>query len=379
MKALVIGAGAVGRGFVAPLLAAHGVELDFVDTNPSVLAALSGRKSYLSAVAGPRGHGLTRVGYGRASSPEELTDVGQYDALFVSTGPRQFLDCAPLVREARAVFVLENLRTAAVQLRAATGNARIWFGIPDVIVSSTAPPALLARDPLCVVAEPGDLILEQGSDPLGLHNGVVWADPSELERHWACKLFIHNASHAVAAFLGTLAGHRLIHEAMIDPRIGAVVDNAIRSVTHAVIAHGMADEPFATSYMERELQRFRNPLLHDPISRVARDPLRKLGAEDRLMQALKLIVAAGQDADPIMMGIAAGLLCHAQTEGRLSGGPPRHESTLRKSCGLSDEGLIGAILDCVEFLQCDHRTLLRTSAANQLDREEASGSYCAQA
>ena len=107
MKMLVIGAGAVGRGFVAPLLAAHGAAVDFVDTNPALLAALSARKSYLTAVAGPRGHVLTRVRYGKASAPEALTDVGQYDALFVSTGARQFLTCAPLLREARAAFVLD--------------------------------------------------------------------------------------------------------------------------------------------------------------------------------------------------------------------------------------------------------------------------------
>jgi ketopantoate reductase len=183
MKMLVIGAGAVGRGFVAPLLAAHGVAVDFVDTNPALLAALSGRNSYLTAVAGARGHVLTRVRYGRAAPPAEMKDAGHYDAVFVSTGARQFLACVPLVRKARVVFILENLRTAAIQLRAAAGNARIWFGIPDVIVSNTAPPALLARDPLCLVAEPGDLVLEQGCEPLGLETGVIWADPSMLERH----------------------------------------------------------------------------------------------------------------------------------------------------------------------------------------------------
>jgi len=248
-----------------------------------------------------------------------------------------------------------------LQLRAATGNARIWFGIPDVVVSSTAPQALLARDPLCVVAEPGDLVLERGCDPLGLDTGVIWADAAELGRRWACKFFIHNASHAVAAFLGTLAGHRLIHEAMADPRIDAVVENAIRSVTHALIARGLADASFAISYMERELKRFRNPLLYDPISRVARDPLRKLGAEDRLMQALRLVIAAGQDAYPITTGIAAGLLCHAQEEGRPFGAGRRNEITLRKIC-LSDEGLIRAILDCADHLQRDFETPLRASA-----------------
>jgi mannitol-1-phosphate 5-dehydrogenase len=364
MKTLVIGAGAVGRGFVAPLLAAHGAVVDFVDTNPALLAALSTRRSYLTAVAGPRGHVFTRVGYGCASAPEALTEVTQYDAVFVSTGPRQFMACAPLLRDARAVFVLENLRTAALQLREETGNAGIRFGIPEAVVSNTAPPALLARDPLCVVAERGDLILERGGEPLDLGTGVIWADPSELERRWACKFFIHNASHAVAGFLGTLAGYHLIHEAMADPRIAPVVENTIGSVTRALIDRGRVDAPFAISYMERELQRFRNPLLHDPVSRVARDPLRKLGAEDRLMQALRLVVAARQDAYPITTGIAAGLLCHAQTEGRPFGAAGRrNEITLRKICGLSDAGLIRAILDCAEHLQRDFRAPVRASAA----------------
>jgi hypothetical protein len=236
---------------------------------------------------------------------------------------------------------------------------------------------LLAHDPLCLVAEPGDLILEQGCEPLGVDTGGVWADPSELERRWACKFFIHNASHAVVAFLGTLTGHRLVHEAMADARICALVKSAIRSITHAVIARGLAYGPLATSYMERELRRFRNPLLCDPISRVARDPLRKLGANDRLVQALKLVVEAEEDAYPIMMGIAACLLCHAQTDTSLPGGARRHETTLRETCGLWDEDLIRAILDCVGYLQRDHRTPLRTSAINHLVREEASGSRCA--
>jgi len=363
MKSLVIGAGAVGRGFVAPLLAAHGAAVDFVDTNPALLASLSARNSYLTAVAGPRGHVLIRVRYGRASAPEALTDVAQYDAVFVSTGARQFSASAPLLREARAVFVLENLRTAALQLRAATGTARIWFGIPEAVVSNTAPPALLERDALCVVAEPGDLILERGGEPLGLDTGVIWADASELERRWACKFFIHNASHAVAAFLGSLADYHLVHDAMADPRIAPVVESTIRSVTRALVDLGRVDAPFAVSYMERELQRFRNPLLHDQISRVARDPLRKLGAEDRLMQALELVLAAGHDPHAIMTGIAAGLLCLVQTEGPRSGPRRRSEITLRSVGGLSDASLIRAILDRADSLRLEFRAPLRASAS----------------
>ena len=60
-------------------------------------------------------------------------------------------------------------------------------------------------------------------------------------------------------------------------------------ITEALIDQKMVDKNDAKNYMERELRRFRNDLLHDPISRVARDPLRKLAPEDRLIQALNLV------------------------------------------------------------------------------------------
>ena len=40
--------------------------------------------------------------------------------------------------------------------------------------------------------------------------------------------------------------------------------------------------------MNKELKRFENKLLFDPISRVAREPLRKLRSDNRIILALRL-------------------------------------------------------------------------------------------
>ena len=48
-------------------------------------------------------------------------------------------------------------------LKKLTGNPNIYFGIPDVITSNTAPSELLDDDPLMVVTEKGVLVLEKGS------------------------------------------------------------------------------------------------------------------------------------------------------------------------------------------------------------------------
>jgi mannitol-1-phosphate/altronate dehydrogenase len=99
--------------------------------------------------------------------------------------------------------------------------------------------------------------------------------------------------------------------------------------------------------MERELRRFKNPLLHDPIARVAKDPLRKLSADDRLVQALKLVHNTGLDPYPLLLCINAAL------EGAASGhvglneeraDPLWRRQILETVSGLRDDQLIHDIL-----------------------------------
>jgi mannitol-1-phosphate/altronate dehydrogenase len=277
-----------------------------------------------------------------------MCDIGRYDAVFICVGPRHYLSCAQLLGDARVVFVLENDRDATKRLHEVAGSGRFRFGIPDAIVSNTATATLLRRDPLCLIAEPGELILEAGADNPDLGEAVVWVDKVDQEKHWACKFFIHNTSHAIVGYLGALAGHTFIHEALSDPRIGLVVERALQVMTEAVVAEGLVEERLATAYMARELARFGNPLLFDPISRVTRDPLRKLNCDDRLIRALSLVVRSKMDAFPIMLGINAALVhvvsANDEVRSLKSNWSRSYDKILRNVCGLSDEKLIREIL-----------------------------------
>lgn len=344
---LIIGAGAVGRGFVAPLLGQTDAEIDFADTDQKVLDTLDKRSEYLTAVIGPDGYSFRSVSYRDVFHPDNITAIAQYDAVFICTGVRNYLACAQTVSDARTVYVLENARDASDRLRAASGNPHVWFGIPDVIVSDSAPEELRQQDPLCVTAEQGELILEGEEADFGAMRNVVVADAKTIEKYWACKFFVHNASHAVLGFLGALAGHEFVHQAMADKTIGPLVETAIRTITDAVIASYLADEDFARAYMERELRRFKNSLLHDPIERVAKDPLRKLSADDRLIQALELVRNAGFDPHPILLGINAALKYSASGHIGLNeeqADPSQPEQILRTISGLRDAPLIHDIL-----------------------------------
>jgi mannitol-1-phosphate 5-dehydrogenase len=59
--------------------------------------------------------------------------------------------------------------------------------------------------------------------------------------------------------------------------------------------------------MKKEIKRFTNKLLYDPISRVARDPLRKLAHDNRLVKAIQVALFNKSLPKNCAIGIKAAL------------------------------------------------------------------------
>ncbi len=108
------------------------------------------------------------------------------------------------------------------------------------------------------------------------------------------KLYGHNAIHALLGFLAAergiaqmseLAGHpdlvELGRRAFLEES-GAALIRKHRGIDPLFTPGGVRD------YAEDLLERMLNPWLCDPIERVTRDPVRKLGWDDRLVGALRL-------------------------------------------------------------------------------------------
>ena len=154
-----------------------------------------------------------------------------------------------------------------------------------MITSNTAPKELLKKDELTTVTERGILILEKGK--YNFPKKITQVDKKNLDIHWRAKLFIHNAPHAILAYLGFLKKYKYIHEAMSDKKIRKIVVGSMNEITEGLIKAKYVPKNFAEKYKKKEISRFQNKLLFDPISRVAREPLRKLGKENRIVLSLR--------------------------------------------------------------------------------------------
>jgi fructuronate reductase len=131
------------------------------------------------------------------------------------------------------------------------------------------------RDEGLVVAEPFSQWVIQdafaGPRPRWERAGVVLtADVASWER---AKLRLLNGTHSAAAYLGALAGHRFIDEAVTDPRIAAVVRGLQAEARRTLDAPEGLD---LEAYGETVLERFGNPATGHTTAQVAGDGSQKL-------------------------------------------------------------------------------------------------------
>ncbi len=122
----------------------------------------------------------------------------------------------------------------------------------------------------------------------------------EVEPFERMKLRMLNGSHSTIAYLGYLAGHEHVSDAVADP--------AFRSLVHGLMTEEviptlhMPDVDLA-AYRDQLLERFSNPALKHRTSQIAMDGSQKL--PQRLLGTIRDRLAAGQPITRLALGVAA--------------------------------------------------------------------------
>lgn len=317
-RALIIGGGAIGRGFVPWLL--DEFELDILDASTKLVNGIALKGGYYSFMSdGERLHEKW-VRVRRIERSFQNLTPADYDIAFISVGPRNIRSLPSGVeRLICPVFSLENDPITVKWIKEIYGLETVFFGVPDVITSSTASAESLARDQNAIHTENGALYLQR---PPNLDHSlekllpqVHWLPVTRLNQEWDAKLYIHNTPHCIAAYLGHMAGCTYLHEAMAKPTIKRIINGVIDELLCALKIVTPYDHHFIESYAIKEVRRFSNSLLFDPVSRVAREPLRKLHPSGRLTGALRLLLLTGVNPTFLMAGIAAALCYSEQRDG----------------------------------------------------------------
>ncbi|MEX2043386.1 MAG: mannitol-1-phosphate 5-dehydrogenase [Patescibacteria group bacterium] len=335
-RLLQIGAGNIGRGLVGSLAHDAGMELTLADVDPDVIERINAEREYPVITVSEEGSDEQVVDGVRAVDVRDrdafTAAVVEADVITTAVGPGVLPKLGPELGAALAerlrrrpgaemhvtVIACENIADNTGRLREAVlgsvpkdvaGQLDRLVSFPDCTVDRIVPEYQASDAPLAVTVEDyfhWAVDANALKQPMPEIPGLVLSH--DLESLQEQKLFTLNTAHALTAYFGERAGYEYVHEAIGDPLVRAQVAGAMQEIEPVITGRYeviTADDQQA--YAERTLDRFANPHLRDRLRRVGRDPIRKLGRDDRLVRPAVLSLSAGETPAHLASGIHAAL------------------------------------------------------------------------
>jgi len=376
-KAVQFGAGNIGRGFLAQLFHESGMEVVFVDVAQPTLDAINERKSYAIQIVG-EGACKVEITDVRAIHAREVVrvaaEIADADIVCTAVGASALKFTAPAIAAGIAarqannggplnVLLCENLHNAAEVLHDAVsdllsddvrGAALANTGFVQTVVARMVPmqtPDGSGADPLGIRVEAYKRLPVDADSWIGPDLKIVGVEQvSPFEAYVDRKLYTHNCAHAVLGYLGYAAGYEFGYQALHDPRIEALLAAVLQETGSALVSKHHLDPAEHAAHVADLLHRFENRDLGDTCIRLARDPVRKLAAGDRIVGAARCCESQSIEPRALSWAIAAALKYDAVDDpsaGQLQAMLLEigREATLKRVCGIQPDERLAALVD----------------------------------
>lgn len=375
MNCVIIGAGKIARGFIAHLLYLSGIPFTFVEKSDVLCDLINANGQYTIHVLGAPEKDCVVKGAPalKFSQTSEIAQaIAQTDAVFTSIGGKNLGEITGILKsgiELRAaegkplnIVTCENWKQPATIIRDAlnqvvSDQAKAYLnekvGITEAVILRSAIEAdadALAKDPICVnVQDFWDLYVDQsrlvGELPPIMGLKLMDEFTGFLER----KFYTYNAANGTVSFVGGLLGYKVLADAAHDERIIEILNGVYRETAQALSKkHNFPlDEQLAfTETSRRKLQDY---TIVDSIERNARDPMRKLGPDDRLIGPARMVFSQGILPESLCTSAAAAI--YYTSEGDESAEQLKHlretegpEAVIEKVCKLDPNGTLGQLI-----------------------------------
>ena len=364
MKAIQIGAGNIGRGFIGELLAHSGFEVTFVDANNTVVELINELKNYTVHVLDneKRDEKVENVSALNISDEKLMDAILEADIMTTAVGVNILSKIAETlakgIKNRLAKGVEKNLNIIACEN--AVGASEVLkeeifkyltdeeketvdkcVGFPNSSVDRIVPPVSeKMENPLDVVVEN---YYEWNVDRNGFRGEIPEISGMNLTGNLIAyverKLFTLNTGHAITAYLGNLKGYKTIEESINDNDIYEVVYHAMVESGDGLVKKYDFDRDAHLKYIDKIIARFKNPYLQDDIKRVGREPIRKLSKGDRLVKPLLNSMSYGISTENLLLGVGAVLYYNN----------PEDPQSLKLQELIKEKGIKGAVQEVSEI------------------------------
>ena len=334
-KAVMYGAGNIGRGFIGKVFSDSGYEVCFIDIDKRIIDAFNEDRQYDVKIVSDGFEMLEKVNNVYAvdgNTEEAVRKIAECDIMATAVGVKVL------------PYIIDNIANA-IKMRMKNGNGPLdiilaenqldvdalmkemiykkldmkeqeWteknLGLVEASIGRMVPPLTeeeRKESPLLIAVEPYSELPVDSMGFKGIIPELVGLKPfAPFSFYIKRKLFLHNMGHAICAYLGWQKKYGYISDAIRDKEIYNKTKSAMELVVEA-LSREYPQIPYSEIEANKDdlLQRFHNRALKDTISRVANDPLRKLRRDDRLIGAALYCLENGINPDEIIEGIIAAL------------------------------------------------------------------------
>ena len=354
MIAVHFGAGNIGRGFIGQLLHESGYSITFLDVNVELVDSLKEHDSYRVIETGPTSKTSLITNFKALNTNTEFElaaeAIAAADVITTSVGVSALKFLVPVL-----VAGLKARKTSTPLVIMACENAiratDIFRAEIAAVDSSVLDKAIFANTAVDRIVPPQkvdlglDVLVEEffewvidGSE-LGVNTPVIPRAKfvADLNPYIERKLFTVNTGHASLAYVGQQNGCSTIVEAMNKTHVREIVESVLQETSQVLVRRHSFDESAQAEYVAKTLERFADPELDDPVSRVGREPGRKLSRNDRLIAPAAYLAEWGIEPLALLEAISAALVFEDDTD-------PGVEVLHNKLARLSAEDFVSEIM-----------------------------------
>ncbi len=385
-KAVMYGAGNIGRGFIGQLLSQSGYEVIFLDINDAIINTLNKDKQYtVTTVSNHQTNQITikniRAINTITNEEQAIKKIADCDIMATAVGANIIKYITPLIakglllrdkdkKNVLNILLCENLMYVntymkdllSIELKSDAKHILSKVGLVEASIGRMVPVMSEQKYPTDITVEEFEILHTDKDGYVGdipkIRNMIAYAP---FEAYIQRKLFMHNMGHAVTAYLGALKGYQYIHEAINDSEIKYCTYSCGIESAQAISAGDFPLKELIQFY-DRLIYRFNNHKLKDTIARVGRDPKRKLAPNDRITGSINLCKKHQVPYSFLLIGIAGALLFKQEDD--LSSQSVYHDakSDLRQAIitytGMTDKKDIQSIITIYNYL--DNKDIFST-------------------
>jgi mannitol-1-phosphate 5-dehydrogenase len=328
-QVLIVGAGKIGRGFVAHLFYKSGYKLWFLDASEPVVKLLNKEKRYRIDIVGENKDLTEYIDVEGAFTPEHSEQLAvilhDIEILVSSVGAANIESVAGFIKKLLITagrskplnwIIAENANDPAKKIKeillkdahpSFEAFVRGSLGLIETQILRTGMPAkeeVLLKEPLALrMQDWWTLPLDKDAFVGPVPDVCGFRPRSNFSHELVRKIYTFNGTNGPIAYMGWANGYHLLHESALA--FPAFFQEIQEESAFGLIREFHLDEQEQRDFMALALKKYTDPALHDRVERNAADTRRKLGKDERLLGPALLCLQHGRTPNAYVNAIAA--------------------------------------------------------------------------